>query len=392
MPTLTVPELMQLWLAIGCLLLLAKAMGTLAGRIGAPAVLGEILLGILIGPTLLGTLCPQWSTWLFPVEGEAGHVMRQLSGLAVILLLFVAGMEINLKSLSSLRGKVATTVMGSCLFPFAAGFVLVVLNPVLFGVSPERHGLLASFIGIALAISALPVIIRILMDLELYRSRVGVISVAAASVMDLLGWIAFAIVLNCLHPFSMHDAAGMFWSHSTLLGFIAGIVVGNSPLMHEKAGKLVSKFVVPVLSPLFFLSIGIKVNFVVHLVPMLVLAVIATATFSKLIGTYLGGRFGGLGGKEALAVGFALNARGAMEIILSKQALEAGLIQPSLFVALVVMALFTSMLSAPALRLLLMKPQGEKKGWLPTPEPSYLIMLSSNGKSSSPWAARVAGR
>jgi len=174
--------------------------------------------------------------------------------------------------------------------------------------------------------------------------------------MDIFGWTAFTVLLCWLNPVSMQDIAGMLWSHSTLLAFIAGIIIGNSSFMHGKTKKPIYGFVVSFVSPIFFLSVGAKINFIANFDLALIVAVILVATLSKVAGTFLGGMHAGLGGKEALAVGFALNVRGAMEIILSKQALEAGLIQPNLYVALVAMALFTSLLSAPAIRLLLLSP------------------------------------
>lgn len=351
---LTGADILHLFLCLGCLLLLIRLVNAFTSRISLPAVLGEILLGILIGPTLLGASFPAVSGWLFPVTGETGLAIQNLSRFAVMMLLFVAGMETNLKALQAERGKVISTTLGSAIIPFAAGFLLVLLNSALFDVSPDRHWLISSFIGIALAISALPVIIRILMDLGLYRTSIGRITVSAASLLDLLGWTAFTIVLCCLNPVSFQDAARMLWSHLTLLSFIAGIAIGNLPFFHAKARKLAYGFVIPLLSPLFFISIGASVNFATNLNLGLIAAVILAATFSKLFGTFLGARLAGINGKDALAIGFALNARGAMEIILSKQALEAGLIQPSLFVALVVMAIFTSLLSVPAIKYLIL--------------------------------------
>lgn len=360
MTNLAMADLSHLLLCIGCLLLLAKVVTSCTSRMGLPAVLGEILLGIAIGPTLLGTLFPEASGWIFPVTGETGEVMQNLSRVAVIMLLFVAGMETDLNALRKEGPRVFTTAFGSSSIPFAVGFLMVLSMPALFNTAPDRHLLLAAFVGIALSISALPVIIRILMDLGLYQSRVGLVTVASASVMDILGWTAFTVVLFCLHPFSLQEIGSKLWSHSTLLSFITGIIVGNSPYVHEKVKKVAYGFVIPMVSPLFFLSVGVKVNFVTNWDFALIGTIILVATLSKLTGTFLGARLAGLPGKEALAVGFALNVRGAMEIILSKQALEAGLIQADLFVALVVMAMFTSMMSAPALQAIILNQRNDE--------------------------------
>jgi Kef-type K+ transport system membrane component KefB len=351
---MTMPSLLHLFFSITCLLLLSGSVTAFAKRMKFPPVLGEILLGILIGPTVLGSFAPETSRWLFPIEGEVGAALRTLAQMAVLLLLLVAGLETNLKALRTEGGLILSTAFGSALVPFVAGFCLVWLCPAVFGGMPEHPWLLSLFVGIALAISALPVIIRILMDLNLFRSRIGMVTVAAASIMDLMGWIAFTLILSCWSAVSLQESIHSFWSHLTLLSFLVGIALGNSARLSPKICQCARKFVIPVVSPLFFLSIGVKLNFASHLDFALASVIVLVATGSKVLGTFLGGRLGGLGGKDALAVGFALNARGAMEMILAQQALEAGLIQPHLFVGLVIMALLTSLLSAPALKYLMM--------------------------------------
>ncbi len=360
MINLSTPDLIHLLLSLGSLLLLSRLATAFVGKFNIPAVLVEILLGVLIGPTFLATVAPAVSGWLFPTTGEIGVALQDLSRVAVIMLLFVAGMETNLKALRAEGSRATITALGSFSVPFAVGFLLVLANPLLFGMTPDRAWLLPCFVGVAFAISALPVIIRILMDMGLYQSRIGVITVAAASVMDMLGWVMFITILTCLNPVPLHESAKILWSHMTLLSFIAGIVVGNLPLIPAKASKLLYGFVVSVISPFFFLSIGATLNFGAHLNLTLITVVIVAATLSKLAGTFLAGRLSGLRSKEALALGFALNARGAMEIILSKQALEAGLIQPDLFITLIVMSMFTNVLSGPMVKTLLSS-QGQQR-------------------------------
>lgn len=346
-------DIFHLLLCLMSLLLLARGVAALAIRIGLPAVLAEITLGILIGPTLLGIINPELSAWLFPVSGDLGAMMKLVSKLAVILLLFVAGLEMNLNSLRTDGPKVVATAMGSFLIPFAMGITVTALNPGLFGSIPEHPWLVPAFVGVALSISALPVIIRILMDLGLYRAPMGMITVAAASLMDLMGWIAYAVVLGFLYPVTLQNIADMLWSHSTLLSLITGAVVSNLPFVTSHFKEQLQNFVIRFISPLFFVSIGVEINFVANFSLALVLVIILIACISKIMGSFIGGKLGGLSNKDALAVGFALNARGAMEIILSKEAYAAGLIQSHLFVALVVMAMFTSLMSGPMMRLLM---------------------------------------
>jgi len=162
MANLTIPLIManilHLALSLVVLLWLARIVTLFAGRINTPPVLAEIFLGILIGPTFLGMVFPAVSEWLFPVTGDTGAALKQLSHFAVVMLLFVAGMETDLKALRTEGGKIIPTAMGGAMIPFVAGFLLVMLSPALFGVTAQsqQHLLLACFFGIALGISALP--------------------------------------------------------------------------------------------------------------------------------------------------------------------------------------------------------------------------------------------
>lgn len=349
----------HLCLSIGCLLLFAKGITFFCNRMALPTVLAEILSGIIIGPTLLGDVFPSVSEWIFPKTGEVGRALHDIIQIAVILLLFVAGMEIRLKTLWVESRKIFSVVAGSMFLPLMTGFGLVYFCPLLFGALPGAQLSLACFMAIAFAISALPVIIRILMDLGLYHSNLAVITVGAAGLMDILGWCGFALVLHFFNPVPGSGFLTMLSSHSTILSFITGVLIGNAPYVPMKGRKVIYSFIVLILSPLFFISIGASVNFAQNLNVPLIMAIILAASLSKVTGSFMGGLLGGLKRQDALTVGLALNVRGAMEILLSKQALDLGLIQPMVFVALVIMALFTSLLGGPAIRLLQLKGKGD---------------------------------
>jgi Kef-type K+ transport system membrane component KefB/mannitol/fructose-specific phosphotransferase system IIA component (Ntr-type) len=265
--------------------------------------------------------------------------------------------------------------------------------------------LFALFMATALSISALPVIAKTLMDLNLYRSDLGMLVVAAAVFNDLVGWIIFAVILGMLgtgpaHELSIAQTIGLTlafalvmltvvrwlihralpWIHAHaswpggVLGFalalalvaaaftewigihaifgafLAGVALGDSRHLRERTRATIEQFVSFIFAPLFFAGIGLKVNFVTEFDPLLVLTVLVIATLGKVLGCGLAGRFSGMARREALALGFGMNARGAMEIILGLLALKYGLIGERLFVALVVMALVTSLMSGPLLQ------------------------------------------
>jgi Kef-type K+ transport system membrane component KefB/mannitol/fructose-specific phosphotransferase system IIA component (Ntr-type) len=414
MERLTSYEITVMFLALGILLATARVFAEVAQRWHQPAVLGEIIAGMLLGPTVLGALAPEWSTWLFPMQGNNALVLEGLTTLAIALFLLVAGMEVDLSTMWR-QGKAAATVGSAGLVvPFAVGFMAAWAMPWSLGWEGKLHPILfALFFATALSISALPVIARTLMDLNLYRSDLGMIIIAAAIFNDLAGWIIFAIILGMMEHQSGHGmgivqtigltlvfAAGTLtigrwlihrvlpwikaytsWPggvlgfslalallaaalteyigvHAIFGSFLVGVAIGDSSHLREQTRMVIHQFVSFIFAPLFFASIGLTVDFVRHFDIGLVLAVLVIACVGKVGGCGLGARWSGIPFHEAWALGFGMNARGAMEIILGLLALQFGVIHERLFVALVIMALVTSMLSSPMMQWFL----GQKKG------------------------------
>lgn len=406
MQTLTHSEVTAMFLALGLLLGSARLFGEIARRFNQPAVLGEILAGILLGPTVLGALAPAASAFLFPRSGGGALALDGLMTLAITLFLLVAGLEVDLSSIWR-QGKLAINVgVAGILVPFAVGFGAAWFVPKLMGIEAGADPLLfALFMATALSISALPVIAKTLMDLNLYRSDLGMLVVAAAVFNDLVGWIVFAVILGMLGTgpaqalsigqtialtlffalfmltvarwlinralpwihahaswpggvlgfalaLALVAAAFTEWIgiHAIFGAFLAGVALGDSRHLRERTRATIEQFVSFIFAPLFFAGIGLKVDFVAQFDLLLVLMVLVIATLGKVLGCGLAGRFSGLGRREAWALGFGMNARGAMEIILGLLALKYGLIGERLFVALVVMALVTSLMSGPLMQ------------------------------------------
>jgi len=367
-------------------------------------VLGEIFVGVILGPTIFGYFFPDEFKNLFPKEGAVKIAMDGITQLAVVMLLFVAGLEVQLHVVLK-QGKTAIlTSITSMIIPLALGFAAVWYFPQFFTLGNSEKHVYALFFGVAMAVSAIPVIARILMDLNLYKTKVGMIIMAAAIFDDLVGWLLFSLVLSMAgghaeiqNPWvtvGMILGFGLFmliigkrvinfalpwiqkkfsWPggvlsfclglgflgaaftesiglHAILGAFIMGIAIGDSVHLREEAREIIHQFVTNIFAPLFFVGIGLKVNFIANFDLKLVAIVFFLAVFCKVLGAMLGAFMGGLKRKEALAVGFGLNARGAMEIILGTLALQAGLIDVKMFVALVVMAVLTSIISGPLLR------------------------------------------
>ena len=402
-------EVTVMLLALGVLLGTARILGELAQRLHQPTVLGEMLAGILLGPTVLGTIAPAWNEFLFPRQGPNVVALDAISTLAIVLFLLVAGMEVDL-STAWKQGKLALKVgSAGVVVPFLLGLVAALIMPTVLGRTADADPLIfALFLATALSISALPVIAKTLMDLDLYRSDLGMTVISAAVFNDVIGWTVFAVILGMMEtpvghqmnvgftiiltilfavfmltggrwlihrslPFlqaythwpggvlsfamtiALFGAALTEWLgvHAIFGSFIIGVAIGDSSHLRERTRVIIDQFVSFIFAPVFFATIGLKVNFLTHFDPLLVSLILVIACVGKLAGATLGARWGGMFPRDAWAVGFAMNARGAMEIILGLLALQAGVIRQRLFVALVVMAIVTSVLSGPVMRIIL---------------------------------------
>ncbi len=412
-------DMVRLLAALAVLLFSARLLGETARRLGQAPVLGEIIAGIALGPTILGRAAPGAFEWLFPASGSVSLVRESIAGLALVWFMFAAGLEVDLSTVLR-RGRAALWVsLAGIVVPFAVGFGAAAVAPDLFGregdVSDRTFALM---LATAVAISALPVIARTLLDLDLYRTDFGALVIAAAVINDLLGWLIFASLLALVQADgggATVGAAGLqlplvlvgvlafaalvltlgrwlldralphvqVWAsfpagglglglslalagaaltealgvHAIFGAFLVGVALGDSRHLRERTRSTIEQFVGGGMAPIFFATIGLTTDFAAAFDPLLCALVLAIACVGKIGGGLLGSRLAGLARREALATGIALNARGAMEIILGLVALRAGLIGERLYVALVVMALVTSLMCPPLLRAILKPPR-----------------------------------
>ncbi|HEY5826523.1 MAG TPA: cation:proton antiporter [Cyclobacteriaceae bacterium] len=400
----------QLLIQLSLMLVMGRLFAEIARRFKQPAVVGELIAGIIIGPTVLGLIQPEWFQFLFPSGSASGVVLAGLVQVAVIMLLFIAGLEVDLHIVwQQGRQSILTSLFG-LVIPFLFGFSLPYYFPHFFGIAEGQSDFtFALFMGTAMAISALPVIVRILMDTNLFKSRIGLLVVASAMIDDVIGWLIFSVLLSMIGkgsadkmPFisTLLLTVGftvvmltigrgllnrmlpwmnkkMAWPggvlsvslalcfmgaafteyigiHAIFGAFIIGVSLGDSEHFSERAKEIVHQFINNIFAPLFFVSIGLRVNFATNFDFWLTLVIILIAFAGKILGAGLGTRLGGgFTWKESWAAGFGLNARGAMEIILAIVALENGLINEKVFVSLVIMALVTSMSSGPLMKWML---------------------------------------
>ncbi len=403
-------DILHLLLQLSTMLLAGRLFAEAARKLKQPAVVGEIFAGILLGPTVLGMVQPAWFQTLFPSVGTSAIVLSGFVQVAVVMLLFIAGLEVDLHVVwQQGRQALATSLLG-LIVPFFFGYIFPYLFPQFFGIA-DTHQLFvfALFMGTAMSISALPVIVRILMDLNLFKSKMGLLVVTSAMVDDVIGWIIFSVILGMIGKNGDSMSIGytigltitfvavmltvgrgvfnrilpwinkkMAWPggvlslslalcflgaafteyigiHAVFGAFIVGVALGDSEHFSERAKEIVHQFINNIFAPLFFVSIGLQVNFLTNFDLALTLIVIFIAFAGKILGSGLGARLGGFSWRESFAAACGMNARGAMGIILGIVALKNGVINERVFVSLVVMALVTSMSSGPLMKRLLKK-------------------------------------
>ncbi len=402
-------------LSLSAMLALARLFGELGRLVGMPLVVGEIAAGITLGPTALGHVAPRAQAWLFPT-GAPQSMIGAYSTVAVILLLVVVGLEVDLGVLRRRGRAAALTGALGLLLPMICGVVLGLLLPESDLTEPSRRTTLALLLGVALSISALPVVAKTLLDLGLFKTDVGLLVMSAAMIDDLAGWLALSLLLGPVRGSAVDfrafgktvglatlfavgmifvgrhlvdrvlvrvDTSGTAASgrvlstvillalaggaltqaiglHAVFGGFIVGLALGGSKRVTERTRVAVEDFVINVFAPVFFASIGLRLDFLAAFDLRLCALVLVLASVPKLLGCAMGARLGGLKWRQAMAVGFGMNARGAMGILLAELAHEAGLLKDQLFVALILMALSTSLVSGPAMKWLLYKEEADE--------------------------------
>ncbi|TAN49021.1 MAG: cation:proton antiporter [Methylococcaceae bacterium] len=390
---------------IGLMIGIAWIFGYAMRRLNQPVVLGELLAGVLIGPTVLGMFQADGQTGWLPDEPAIASIRGGLLKVGMLFFMFAAGLEVNLKAMGRRKTSITLASLLGGALPFGLGFGGVLLFPDWWGTG-DTGVFLALFVGTALSISALPVIARILIDTGLMQRDVGAVVMAAAMINDLLGWSLFAVILRgigqgqqlaglgttlawvagfsvlvlafghwVVQPllrranFSEHWPLGLLSLLSALIfiaatgaeflgihgifgAFLVGVALGQGSHQEEERciHRLIQPFALGFFAPLYFVSVGINLDFSAHFDGRLVFLVCLIASVGKILGGGLGAWLGGMTVRHAMAVGVALNARGAIEIILASIALENHLITPPLFVALSVMAFATSLACGPLLK------------------------------------------
>ncbi|WP_369226003.1 cation:proton antiporter [Streptomyces sp. R39] len=405
-PPLTHHQLFVFLLQAGFLVLLALVCGRLATRLRMPAVAGELCVGILLGPTVLGKAAPAVAEWLLPRQADQFHLLDALGQIGVVLLVGVTGMELD-GELVRRRGTTALSVgVGGLVLPLALGFGAGWVTPA--GLIPKDVDRLvfALFLAVALCVSALPVIAKTLTDMHLVHRNVGQITLAAGMVDDIAGWILLSVVSamavgtagtdSFAEPLAATALAlavtfliarplvrralraaersgdgrsavagatafillGAAATHALGLeamfgAFLAGLLLGAGPRAVRAQLAPLRTVVLAVFAPLFFATAGLRVELTALTHPQILLCAVVfllIAVIGKVAGAYAGARLVGIGPWESLALGGALNARGVIQLVIATVGLRIGVLTSTTYTLVVLVAITTSLMAPPILR------------------------------------------
>jgi Kef-type K+ transport system membrane component KefB/nucleotide-binding universal stress UspA family protein len=445
------------------LLLVGRLLGEAMQRIGQPAIIGQLLAGIVLGPSIFGAIWPDAQHAIFPPKGEQRSMIDAVAQLGILMLLLLTGMETDLRLVKKVGAAAMSVSMAGIAVPFACGFTLGELLPDGMLPNPDQRLITSLFLGTALSISSVKIVALIVREMNFMRRNVGQIIVASAIIDDSIGWIIIAVTfglashgtvdLTTLARSVLGTAAFLAisltigrrvvftlirWTndsflsevpvitmilvimggmalvthligvHTVLGAFVAGILVGESPILTRHIDEQLRGLITALFAPVFFGLAGLGTDLSVFRTPSLVwlmLAVIAIASLGKFAGAFIGGRLGGLTFRESLALGCGMNARGSTEVIIATIGLAMGALSENLYTVIVAMAVVTTAAMPPTLRWALARlPLGaeekkrlereefEARGFVTNMERLLIAVdAGANGKFASRLAGLIAG-
>lgn len=386
---------------LALVLAVATALGRGARRVGLPPVVGELLTGIVLGPSLFGAALPDAYGAVFAPERL--DLLVGVSWLGLLLLMTLVGLETDLGVVRRRGRATGLIAVGSVAVPFALSGALAFAVPEALLADPARRGVFALFVATAMSISAIPVVARILLDFGLLEAEFGQLSVAAALLNDTVGWLLLAVVAAVAAgasrplatlPTALLALAGVALLAATvgrwllarfvagrddptalallvalafaagaatqalgleaILGaFVVGAVAGETDSLDPASVRALERVTIGVLAPLFFAVAGLRVELGALADPVVAavgLVALTVAIVGKFVGATGGALLAGLPTREALGVGAVLNARGAMEVVVATVGLRLGILTDGSYAVIVLIAIVTSAMAPPLLR------------------------------------------
>jgi Kef-type K+ transport system membrane component KefB/nucleotide-binding universal stress UspA family protein len=441
------------------LLLAGRLCGEFMRRVGQPAVMGQLIAGVLLGPSVFGALWPEAQQALFASGPEQKAMLAAIADLGILLLLLLTGMETDLGLVRATRRAAVTVSAAGIIIPFACGVALGEFLPEAMLPRPDQRLITSLFLGTALSIASVKIVATVVREVRFMRRRIGMTLVASAIIDDTAGWTIIAITSGLALHGKLDATAvaqsllgtGLFlvasftlgqrlvfalirWTndrfiseapvvtailivmgvmalithtigiHTVLGAFVAGILVGQSPILTRHIDEQLRGLVVALFMPVFFSVAGLNADLSILKDPglaALTAGLIAIASVGKFSGAFLGGALGGLSSRESLALACGMNARGSTEVIVASIGLSMGVISHDLFTMIVTMAVVTTLAMPPTLRWALSRlplhadeqarlerEEFEAKGFIPNVERLLVAVDDSpNGKL----ALRLAG-
>jgi Kef-type K+ transport system membrane component KefB len=393
----------QLILSAGTILLAARALGWIFQRIGQPRVAGEMTAGIVLGPSLLGRFFPSAFAYVFP--SSSLPVLTALSQLGLLLFMFVVGLEVDLKRILKQRAAVVLISNVSIVLPLALGVGLAQALYPKFAGEHVAFSSFALFMGTAMSITAFPVLARILKERNLLGTDLGTTAISCAAIDDISAWVLLALLTAMVHSaqdwrrlavtllllitfvaimlvpirwaasfleslYRKHGAGvelisvlilGMLaasWTterlgvHALFGAFMAGLVMPKPERMIAEIVERIESLSLALLLPLFFALTGLRTRIDLLTSGPLwgyTAAIVATAVLGKLAGAALTAKATGMTWQDSLGLGVLMNTRGLVELVVLNAGLDLGVLSPTLFTMMVLMALVTTFMTTPIL-------------------------------------------
>ena len=394
-------------IAVVLLLLVARLLAALAERVGMPAIVGELATGVILGPSLLGHLMPGPMHWIFPATAEQMHLLDAVGLIGILLLVGLTGTHLDVAMVRRRKATAARISLGGLLVPLALGLVVgYQLADWISGAVVEDRMLFAGFLGVAMCVTAIPVIAKTLSDMGLLHRDIGQLTMAAGTIDDAVGWFLLSVV-------SMAATAGLDTGQVVravlyLLGFVvlaalagrplvrramrladraeapgpsivtavvivltgavitqalgmepvfgaflAGILVGLPRAANQAKLAALRTVVLSVLAPLFLATAGFRMDLTALADPRVALAAVVVLTIAilgKFAGAYAGARLSRLSRWEGLAIGAGMNSRGVVEVVVALTGLRLGILNTASYTIVVLVAIVTSVMAPPLLR------------------------------------------
>jgi len=444
---------------LALLLLVGRLMGEAVQRIGQPSVMGQLIGGLLLGPSFFGLLWPSAQHAIFPADPVQKGMLDAVSELGVLMLLLLTGMETDLQMVRRVGRAAIAVALAGVAIPFACGFALGEMLPAQYLPKPDARLVTAIFLGTALSISSVKIVAMVVREMNFMRRDLGQIIVASAILEDTIGWVIIAVAFGLaaagtIDVWSVSRAVvgtALFmvasftvgrpivfrlirWANdnfksdfpvittiliimaamalttqligvNTVLGaFVAGILIGESPILTRHIDEELRGLIVALFMPVFFGLSGLNADLTILRSPdlaLLAVGLIVIASIGKFLGAFIGGTIGGLSRAESLALGCGMNARGSTEVIVATLGLSAGLLSQNLFTLIVTMAIVTTT-AMPAMlrwslkrlplhkkeRLRLEREELDAKGFVTNLE---RLLVAADDSANGKFAAQLAG-